>query len=81
VSEQNREAMRRDFLAWCERERSDAVVQLERFESGMLTIGTSGPSGYVDGSAAMMEHLRLIVQNMDELIPKVQADFGFIDTH
>lgn len=76
MKDQNRDAMRHDFLAWCEKERAEASVQLERFESGMLTIGASGPEGYLDGSAAMTEHLRRIVASMDDLIPKVRADLG-----
>lgn len=78
MGDHNREAMRRDFLAWCVKEREDAAVQLERFESGMLKIGYSGPSGYVDNSETMMEHLRGIVANMDKLIPTVEADIGFL---
>lgn len=76
-----RNAMRHDFLAWCEKERTDASVQLERFKSGMLKIGLAGPAGYVDGSAALMEQLQRIIANMDELIPKVRADLGDINSH
>lgn len=79
MNDQTKEAMRYDFLAWCEKERTEAAVQLERFESGMLTIGMEGPSGYIDGSASMMEHLRRIVASMDELIPKVRADLGYLE--
>ena len=79
MNDQNRETMRREFLAWCEKERADAAVQLERFESGMLTVGASGPEGYVDGSVAATEHLRRIIASMNDLIPKVRADLGFIE--
>ncbi len=79
MHEKNHEAMRRDFLAWCEREREDAVQQLSHFESGMLTIGVEGPAGRVDGSAAAMDQLRNIIENMDKLIPAVRTDLGFLD--
>lgn len=79
MANRTREEMQFDFLAWCEKERTDAEEQLRRFESGMLKIGTEGPSGYVDSSPMMMEHLRRIIANMDELIPKVRADLRFID--
>lgn len=78
MNDVDREAMGREFLAWCKKQRGDAAVQLERFESGMLKTGISGPEGHVDGSQRMMEHLRHIIANMDALIPKVEADLGFI---
>lgn len=76
--DQSLEAMKRDFLAWCEKQKADASVQLERFKSGMLTIGISGPAGHIDGSARMMDHLRDVIASMDELIPQVEADLGFL---
>jgi len=63
-----------NLLNWCREELSSSTASLDRLQAGLSDVGTIGAGGFVSHKDAHMADLRRIIDDMKQLIGKIEAD-------